>query len=140
MMVYLMELVGDVLGWVELEVFWAGWRCLEVFWAGLRCCGLFPIDDFDIIRRYATRREMLRNVEKMSRNVKMSSFVQVANYWGDLPYSYFRAFSRRSSICAKFWPKSQAEAIATKFPMCTPKSSFFLSKFYHHLSPFFVLL
>jgi hypothetical protein len=76
--VYLMELVGDVLGWVELEVFGAGWRCLEVFWAGLRCCGLVPIGDFDITRRYTTRREMLRNVEKMSRNVKMSSFVEVA--------------------------------------------------------------
>ena len=99
MMVYLMELVGDVLGWVELEVFWAGWRCLEVFWAGLRCCGLFPIDDFDIIRRYATRREMLRNVEKMSRNVKMSSFVQVANYWGGPTLFVFsRIFAQKLNL------------------------------------------
>ena len=41
-------------------MFRAGWRCLELFRAGRRCCsfGLVPIGDFDITRRYATRREM----------------------------------------------------------------------------------
>ena len=53
-----LELCGA--GWRCLELCGAGWRCLELFRAGWRCCsfGLVPIGDFDITRRYATRREM----------------------------------------------------------------------------------
>ena len=56
---------GGVWGWVK--VFGSGWRCLEVFgvlWAGRSRFGLVPIGDFVITRRYATRREMSRKVEK----------------------------------------------------------------------------
>ena len=67
-----------------MEVFWAGWSCLGlggavwrssglgggvwgwmgVLGAGRSRFGLVHIGDFDITRRYATRREMSRNVKK----------------------------------------------------------------------------
>ena len=46
---------GGVWGWVEV---------FGVLWAGRSRFGLVPIGDFVITRRYATRREMARKVEK----------------------------------------------------------------------------
>ena len=63
-MVCLMEVFGGVLGWVEV---------LGVFWAGRSRFGLVPIGDFDITLRYATRREMSKNVEKCR---KMTRYVE----------------------------------------------------------------
>ena len=51
-----MEVFGGVLGWVEVFGAVSGWvDVFGVFWA--------PIGGVDITQRYATRREMSKNVE-----------------------------------------------------------------------------
>jgi hypothetical protein len=59
------EVFGGVAGWVEV---------FGVF-------GLVPIGDFDIFRAFATRREMLRNVEKCRKMLKNVEFCR-SRYWG----------------------------------------------------------
>ena len=79
-----MEVFPGVSGWVEVFGGVSGWtEVFRMFWAGRSSFGLVPIGDFDITRRYATRREMSRNVE----------FCQ-SRYWGRTSLSSFVGLSR----------------------------------------------
>ena len=53
-----------------------------MFWAGRSRFWLVPNGDFDILRAFATHREMSRNVEKCREMSKNSSFFEVATGGG----------------------------------------------------------